>query len=519
MTSSPQTSPRRRTSALAAVIATFFASTAVNAAPGIRTAPGNSVPTCVTPERLMAFVAERNPKLDPRYKDIARWYQYWGDAWHVRWDYAFYQMILETNYLMYRRGNGDRGDVHEKQNNFAGIGATGGGVAGEKFPDVKTGVLAQIEHLVAYSGEKLAKPVAKRTFENQDDIIAKSRRLGRAVTFGDLARRWATDRQYARSIDTVSELFRKSQCSGATVTAEKANFVVPAPQPAKRPALRSFAPPSLLGGPKPQKLAGPEAAANPKAAETAETEPGRTPKTPRTKAKATEPPSARAAPSEKSGPEKHNSPVRTIWSRDGASEPLPPQAATPIVAAPQAAVAPPPQSGEVPIVRAPPAAPHATAPALPAPSPAAEEALSLPQFKIKPIEAPPLRLGGPREPIAPPPGTQVSLIAEVPKPRQPDLAPGQRMSLAGPVPPAELVAPAANTACRVLSASYGGTKTLLVKSSANGVLQLTALTVIDGFEKTLFETYAKASAPNAEIVGEYASKDAALAEARANCGG
>ena len=50
-------------------------------------------------------------------------------------------------------------------------------------------------------------------------------------------------------------------------------------------------------------------------------------------------------------------------------------------------------------------------------------------------------------------------------------------------------------------------------------MQLTALTVIDGFEKTLFETYAKASAPNAEIVGEYASKDEALAEARANCEG
>ena len=94
------------------------------------------------------------------------------------------------------------------------------------------------------------------------------------------------------------------------------------------------------------------------------------------------------------------------------------------------------------------------------------------------------------------------------------------MSLAGPVPPpAAVTQPAANSACRVLSASYGGNKTLLVKSSVNGVLQLTALTVIEGFEKTLFETYAKASAPNAEIVGEYASKDAALAEARANCEG
>ncbi len=40
-----------------------------------------------------------------------------------------------------------------RQNNFAGIGTTGGGVPGDSFPDVSTGVLAQMQHLVAYSGE------------------------------------------------------------------------------------------------------------------------------------------------------------------------------------------------------------------------------------------------------------------------------------------------------------------------------------------------------------------------------
>ena len=71
-------------------------------------------------------------------------------------------MILETNALKYRRGDGRRGDVHEKQNNFAGIGATGRGAPGDRFPDIKTGVHAQIQHLVAYSGETAGRSRSRR---------------------------------------------------------------------------------------------------------------------------------------------------------------------------------------------------------------------------------------------------------------------------------------------------------------------------------------------------------------------
>ena len=497
MTSPIEMRDRRLTTTLAAVVAGMLSSTAVDAAPAIRTSAGNSVPQCVTPERLMAFVAERNPRVDPRYRDIAHWYKYWGDAWHVRWDYAFYQMVLETNYLSYRRANGDRGDVHEMQNNFAGIGATGGGVAGERFPDIKTGVLAQIQHLVAYSGEKLAQPIAERTQSKQDDIVEQSRRLRRSVTFGDLARRWATDRQYGRSIDVVSDLFRKSQCSGTAAAAlQPANIIVPSPQPARRTS-RPFPAPSGLGGPKPQQLAGPEplpekvAKSKPKAA-----------------AKKAAPPHD-AAPAASAPQEKSHPPVRTIWSRSGAGTPqTTPSVVKPAEVAPQAESSTPP----VPVPT-----PQATAPA-PAPTTGPDEPAGLPQFKINPIGVPPLRLGGPSPSLSPPPGTQLGNVTDPPA-RPAVLAPTQRMGLAGPGPPAISVTPAANGACKVLSASYGGNKTLLVKSTSGGVMQLTALTVIDGFEKTLFETYAKASAPNAEIVGEYASKDEALAEARANCEG
>jgi hypothetical protein len=69
----------------------------------------------------------------------------------------------------------------------------------------------------------------------------------------------------------------------------------------------------------------------------------------------------------------------------------------------------------------------------------------------------------------------------------------------------------------VLSASYGGTKTLLVRSQAADETRFTALTVLEGFENSMFDTYAKAEAPGAKIIGEYPSDEQALAEARQRC--
>jgi Mannosyl-glycoprotein endo-beta-N-acetylglucosaminidase len=187
------------------------------ALPEIRTHEANRVPACVTPARLMHFMAGRNPNMEPRLRDIARLYRQHGEALRVRWDYAFFQMLLETNYLTYRTGSGRWGDVKPSQNNFAGIGTTGGGVPGDSFPDVSTGVLAQFQHLVAYSGEHVANPFARRTRERQDDIIEVSRKLNRPVTFRDLTRRWAVDRQYGQSIEAIAERYRSAYCTGQVI--------------------------------------------------------------------------------------------------------------------------------------------------------------------------------------------------------------------------------------------------------------------------------------------------------------
>ena len=183
--------------------------------PEIRLGRGQSVPACVTPSRLNRHLQERTRDLDPRFRDIARYYKQHGESLRIRWDYAFFQMLLETNYLSYKTGSGRWGDVDPKQNNFAGIGTTGGGVPGDSFPDVSSGVLAQMQHLVAYSGEHVARPLAPRTREKQDDIIELSQALGRPVRFDDLTNRWATDRNYAKSIEWVAERYRSANCTAS----------------------------------------------------------------------------------------------------------------------------------------------------------------------------------------------------------------------------------------------------------------------------------------------------------------
>lgn len=62
----------------------------------------------------------------------------------VKAEVAFAQAMLETGFLKFG------GDVSITQYNFAGLGATGG-VPGNSFPDVRTGIRAQIQHLKCYA--------------------------------------------------------------------------------------------------------------------------------------------------------------------------------------------------------------------------------------------------------------------------------------------------------------------------------------------------------------------------------
>ena len=390
------------------------------AAPPIRTSVSNPVPACVSPARLMEFLKAQNPKADPMYDGIAKLYKEHGDKYGVRWDYAFFQMSIETGYLAFRRPGGKAGDVKVRQYNFAGIGTTGGGVPGDAYPDMSTGVLAQIQHLVAYSGEPVASPVAPRTRLMQENIIEVSKRLKRQVTFADLSGRWAADKRYGSIIDKIAERFRDGHCQG------------PAPVEARVETSK----------------AAPAVAAKPTAA-----------MAPVGMAKADMMP-APAAPKPEAKPE-----IRQASVKVAALEAEP---ARPVLLV-----------GPAPAQR-----PRARAQASAAAPPAAE---------------------------AVPPAAAAQRVAAF-APRQLPESFGGRTSLgaAGVVPPA-------SRECRIATASYGGTKTLLLKSASADATTYTLLQVVDGFETTMRDKFTASRAPGAEMLGEFTSQDVAMVTAKALC--
>lgn len=337
------------------------------ATPTIRTTHSNAVPACVTPDRLMAFLKTRNRRLDPRFKDIAAWYKRHGEAWHVRWDYAFFQMALETNFLTYRQGNGRWGDVDPRQNNFAGLGTTGGGVPGDSYPDVSTGVLAQIQHLVVYSGERIPEPVGHRTRLKQDVILDATKRGGRyPMTFADLAGRWAVDKRYGKSIEWVANSFRSRYCKGLSTTDWREGMTVQAANPAPPPI----------------------------------------PVRAKRQAKVVEP-----------------KPEPQTYGFGDAS-------------------------------------------------------------------------------------AKASQVLDPPKP-----APAQTAHKAANAPAKAPASPA----CKVLAASYGGKKTLLLRQQSGQEIRFTALTILEGFERSMVTNYVKVHAPGSTSIGEFADRDAALAKAHELC--
>jgi hypothetical protein len=441
--------------------ALVVAGAAQAAPPKIRTDAANAVPRCVTPKRLMAFLKTRNPNLDPRFADIASFYKKHGEAWRVRWDYAFFQMALETNFLTYRRGDGRWGDVDPRQNNFAGLGTTGGGVPGDSYPNVSTGVLAQIQHLVVYSGQRIEDPVGARTRLKQDDIIliTMANKKGQ-TTFADLARRWAADRNYGKSIEWVATSFRDGFCKGPDPVeeAETAPRVKPA-KPVRK--AQELARASNLGGPEPA-LAQPD--------------------TP--------------APL-----------VRTIWSAADASPPPAPtgNASSPSAAAQQAQK------------------PRGADSVAPERKPQFDVAAAVPE---SPVFAEQVIQTGQSTPADPEPEDVVTLpsssseqakspAASDPQPARPiafAYAAGLGSALAKPA-----AASASVSACKIGSASFGGKKVLLVRSGDTAAVRFTVLTVLEGFEKSMLDSYLKAHAPGGSSVGEFASRDAAFAKAKELC--
>ena len=96
----------------------------------------------------------------------------------VRPEVVFAQAMLETGWLRFG------GSVKPEACNFAGIGAINSQVGGAVFPDVKTGLLAQVQHLKAYAClDDLVNPCVDPRFS----LVKR----GCAPCLEDLNGRWA----------------------------------------------------------------------------------------------------------------------------------------------------------------------------------------------------------------------------------------------------------------------------------------------------------------------------------------
>ena len=103
-----------------------------------------------TAQQMALFCRSKNstPQLTScSLEQLAEMFIEEGKAEGVRGDVAFAQSLHETGYFKFG------GIVLPAQNNYAGIGALNGNATGQaaSFPDPRTGVRAQIQHLKAYA--------------------------------------------------------------------------------------------------------------------------------------------------------------------------------------------------------------------------------------------------------------------------------------------------------------------------------------------------------------------------------
>lgn len=422
--------------------------------PPIKLSAKNAVPACVTPGRLTAFLEQRNKALDGRFSTIAADYARIGDELQIRWDTAFFQMLLETGNLTFT------GDVSAKQNNFAGLGATGKHEPGESFPDVATGVKAHLQHLLLYSGEKLDNPVAERTRKVQEWGVLTQwhKTIDGPMTFVQLAKKWAPgSRSYARDIENVSDAFMDGACKAADPKPEMMALVKGDTGPKSATIKSADAETSADAADTPPKVSGVELAR--KAAEDA-------------RANGTYVRSSLGAGMLAA----MNAPDKVASDKIAADKVAADKATANKLAADQAAGQPTPSFK---ILNAPKdsntdvaAAPQSGK----TEAPKAETAKSEPAAKVQ-VAA----LGSSVKPLAPSPAEKQS------------------------------------SKCKVWTASYGGTRAVIIKAIADAQDNYTVLDVNEGTEQREADAYISAYAKGGQKVGEFTSPTQALDKAFELC--
>ncbi|GAA0735788.1 N-acetylmuramoyl-L-alanine amidase [Clostridium oceanicum] len=169
----------------------------------------------VSAEQMAQFVLKNNskPNITCTIQELAKLFSEEGAKEGIRGDIAFCQAIKETGFFKYG------GDVKSGQNNYAGIGATGGGVGGAKFCTPRQGVQAQIQHLKAYANKEALK-------QSQVDPRFGLVTRGIAPNWEDLNGKWAVPgTNYGQEILKLFNLMKQIKIEKVT-KAENSSLIL-----------------------------------------------------------------------------------------------------------------------------------------------------------------------------------------------------------------------------------------------------------------------------------------------------
>lgn len=173
--------------------------------------------TSTTVNQMVTYFLANNPTYPSYYANntdvdtISKFCKLYIDEcskYGVKAEVAFCQAMKETNFLKFS------GDVKANQYNFAGLGATGGGVSGASFRSIQEGIRAQVQHLYAYAN-KDASLTKDECVDPRFEYVKKGYApyvewLGQKENpFGE---GWATAEGYGKSI--VSDYMYKLELCG-----------------------------------------------------------------------------------------------------------------------------------------------------------------------------------------------------------------------------------------------------------------------------------------------------------------
>ena len=159
----------------------------------------------ITPSQMEAELDTRNP--NHIVPGIAQMYTDMGYRFGIRSDLAFAQMLLETNFLRY----GGAGGAEPWQNNFAGIGVTGGS-RGNVFATPELGVIGHYAHLAWYAFPDHQNAYCSSAFDPRHfgNVHANT-----AHTLRELGGRWAVPgTTYGNDIARLANEIRRFPPSG-----------------------------------------------------------------------------------------------------------------------------------------------------------------------------------------------------------------------------------------------------------------------------------------------------------------